>query len=752
MKKLTAVSCALLLSVCGSIPVFGKGVDEGTAKKVGANFLMSNGVGNVSSVQDLTTYYKATAQVNGNVVTDYYVFNFTKGSGYIMVAGDDIAEPILAYSTEWTFNTDKIAPAAKEWFDGYQSEINNGIEKNLSATPEVTQKWSDYQVAFNGKAAKTTAVSPLVTTKWDQVPNYNYLCPGTGSGKAVTGCVATAMAQIMKYWNWPAVGAGYHTYSHATYGAVSANFGNTAYNWAGMPNSISTNNVNIGTLMFHAGVAVDMNYSPLESGAYTIQEFSPVVNCAEYALKTYFRYKSTLKGLSRSANPPFSSGYSQVAWMGFLTSELDAGRPLLYTGRSATAGGHAWVCDGYNATSMMHFNFGWGGMSDGYFNINSVVVAGVGTGGGSGDFNSMQTIIMGIMPDSSSSSTWGGNLKMLSKLNCTTNSPMAYMSPFSVTAKILNAGTSVYKGDFCAQVFDVNNTYLGTMQTAVTGQTINAGDSSAVLTFSTTGMYGMIPGTSPHTLASRTFVSAYYGIRVMFKPTGSSTWTPVSNNSTFINFNQMGVVNSNDVALYDSISIAGGSHFVNKGSAFTLTTKVAALGAAFSGTVDATLFNIYTGGAYPVEVKSGESIGAGAFKLYTFTTSSLTAPGGTYVLGIRHQPGSTGTKYFTGSQLYFNPVFVTVIGGVEINTPSLDADKISVYPNPANADVFVEVQGGNARSIVISDISGRTVRSIDGLTGQSLITVPVDGISPGMYLMQIHGDGAVVTKKIVVSE
>ncbi|MCD6012933.1 MAG: Peptidase family protein [Flavipsychrobacter sp.] len=749
MRNLSIVVCALLLSVCSGFVSFGKGVDENTAKMIGCNFLMANGISQVQYPSDLVTVYKATAKVKGEIITDYYVFNFSNGTGYVMVSGDDVVEPVLSYSTESAFDINGMAPAAKAWIEGYQNEITYVVENNIPAQEGVAEKWNSYRVPFKGTGAKTTAVTPLITTRWDQGYPYYSHCPGSGSSKAVTGCVATAMAQIMKYWNWPTVGAGYHTYTHPTYGAVSANFGTTAYGWTSMPNTISTTNANVGILNFHCGVAVNMDYSPTESGAYTIQEFSPIVPCAEYALKTYFRYKSTLKGISRTAYPPFSAGYSATVWLNYLKAELNAGRPVIYTGRSTAAGGHAWVCDGFNSSDYMHFNFGWGGASDGYYSINNINPPSLGIGGGGGNFNNMQTIIMGIQPDSSLS-TWGGNLKMLSRLSTgTTNSPMQYMSAFSVTAKIHNTNTAAYTGDFCAQVFDVNGTYLGTMQT-LTGQNIAAGDSSGTLTFSTTGMYGMIPGTSPHTLASKVFFSAYYGIRIMYRPTGSTTWTPVSNNGTFLNYNQMGVINSNAVELYDSLALAGGSHYINKGSSFSVTTKITPTSGAFSGTVKATLFNIFTGASYDIQVKTGEYIGSSAFKTFTFSTSSVSAPGGTYVLGVQHQHGGSGAFSFTGGDLYQNPVFVTVIGSTDL--PVLEADKVDIYPNPANNEVFVDLHGANVNAIHISDIGGREVKVITGVDNQTVVNIPVNDLAPGMYFMQLRSADAVVTKKIVVTE
>ncbi len=756
MRNLSTVICALLLSLCTGFVSFGKGVDENTAKAIGSNFLVSNGIGQVQSPSDLVIAYKATAIVKGATIIDYYVFNFKTGLGFVMVAGDDVIEPILAYSNEAAFDHEKMSPSAKDWVEGYQNQITYVLEHNLVAQEGVSDAWSSLKVATKPlSGARTTVTFPsstvhLLTTTWDQAPYYNYLCPGSGSSKAVTGCVATAMAQVMKFWNWPTVGTGLHTYTPASYSAQTANFGNTAYNWTGMPNNVTNNNNAVGTLMLHCGISVDMNYGAASSGAYVIHEFSPLLNCSEYAFKTYFRYKPTLKGLSRSATASGTPAINQTAWINYLKTELDANRPVMYSGQG-TSGGHAWVADGYDASSKMHFNWGWGGTGpDGYYTVNAIAPPSLGIGGGGGNFNSQQCIIIGVMPDSFPSTP--GNIKMLSRLNCTTSSPMLYKSAFGVTCKILNTNTTSFSGDFCAQVFDVAGNYMGTMQT-LSGQTIAAGDSTATLTFSTSGMQSMIPGTLPNPPSYYLAIVANYGIRVMYRTSSSSPWTAVANNNAFINFNQMGVIGQNeDIQLYDSLHV--GSHTISKGSALSITTKFANYGtSAFSGSIQANLINIVTGNSYPVQLQTGKFIGAGAItSSQTYSTSAITAPGGTYILAMQHQPGGSGPFITTGSDLYQNPIIINVIAGVEINTPKMEADKINIYPNPASSELFIDLAGAEVNAIHIFDVSGREVRTVTGMDNRQLVSIPVVDLAAGVYLVQLKSYDAVVTKKIVVAK
>jgi len=415
-----------------------------------------------------------------------------------------------------------------------------------------------------------------------------------------------------------------------------------------------------------------------------------------------------------------------------LKAEIDAGRPVLYSGQSTSAGGHAWVCDGYNSSNFMHFNFGWSGYSDGYYSVD-VVNPLVGTGGGGGNFNADQTIIVGIVPDTYPAAGTG-NVKMLSHVDIKTNSPMQYMSSFNVTSKILNGNTSSFSGDFCAQAFDTLNNVIGTIQT-LTGKTIAAGDSTASLTFSTSGIIGMIPG--------------HFGIRIMYRPSGSSTWAAVADNGNFINYNQMAVVNSQNMKLFDSVAV--GSHVRGHGQPLTINTKIINSGSTFSGTVQAVLQNIYTGTSYVIQSLTGQNItGGGGVKNFTFNTSSISAPGGTYVLSVQHQPGASGSFITTGSDYYQNPIMFTIIGGTGVNDVTLTDEDVAVYPNPATDNVHIVLNSTKVDNVKILDMQGREMAAFSDV--DKTLTVSVKDYPAGVYLIQLQSGGAMVTKKMVIAK
>ena len=334
----------------------------------------------------LTLVYGASSTVKGYAVMDFYVFN-TGTTGFVIVAADDEVTPVLAYSTESVFSPDNIPANVADKLDNYKLQISYIIRNNVPATAQTTAKWDMLQADKPFGAAKTTVVGvpPLMHTKWDQRPYCNILCPYdyTADTNALTGCVATAMAQVMKYWNWPAQGTGTHTYS-SSYGTLSANFGATTYLWDSMPNYLSANNAAVAKIMYHAGVSVNMHYGVTSSGAYVLASYSPITDCAEYALKTYFKYKPSIHGVYRSS-------YDDSGWVHLIKSEIDNYRPVMHTG-SGPSGGHCFVADGYANDNRIHFNWGWGGIYNGYFIIENLAP-------GTETFNSDETLLVGIEPD-----------------------------------------------------------------------------------------------------------------------------------------------------------------------------------------------------------------------------------------------------------------------------------------------------------------------------------------------------------------
>lgn len=352
MRKTTTLLLGLLVATFA----FGKSVTMEQASQVANKYLSATSLKATRSIAN--SFHKTY-----NGITTYYVFNY-EGGGFVVVSADDAATPILAQSDEGYLEEEITNPEARYWFESYSKKIAHIVAANIENTSSLAV-WDN--IRNNGIKAALAEVRPLIRTTWDQSQYYNYYCPvTTGSlsgygGKVPVGCVATTMGQLMKYYNFPASGVGSYSYIHGTYGKQSADFGATNYNFASMGNSAtSISYQEIATLLYQAGVAVNMDYAADGSGAQS--ESVPL------ALKKYFNYDNSTIALE------YMSDYTPAEWEALLKTELNASRPLYYSGDDGTTG-HAWVCDGYQSSggvSMFHMNWGWSGSANAYYAIGSL--------------------------------------------------------------------------------------------------------------------------------------------------------------------------------------------------------------------------------------------------------------------------------------------------------------------------------------------------------------------------------------------
>jgi hypothetical protein len=356
----------------------------------------------------------------------FYVFN-GEGAGYVVIAGDDRQTPLLGYSDNGTFpEGDNIPSNMKWWFEQYTKEYNI-----LQSTPE-----SCFYEEFQTRSDEyKSSVSPLLgDIKWDQDDPYNRSCPSDGGIICPTGCVATAMAQVMKYYNYPEKGTGsvnYSTYSNKI--NVQCDFSQQTFDWNNMLPKYTTGNFTttqanaVAKLMFACGASIHMNYTQDESGAVT--------QYVAYALRENFSYAKSATFVQRS-------WFTNSQWLSLVKNELSNGRPVVYGGDSSNEGGHEFVFDGYDTNDYMHVNWGWSGYYDGYFKITSLKPESVGTGGGTGaesGFNIDQDMVVGIAK--SSSTTEAATVFYLEELVSSASS-VSVGSKFNVTANALyNFGT-----------------------------------------------------------------------------------------------------------------------------------------------------------------------------------------------------------------------------------------------------------------------------------------------------------------------
>lgn len=394
MKKNVVFLFLALLTMAG----MAREVKSDVARQVAITYMRAQGMSSPTALADITSQ---------TPFTEFYVFAAPEG-GFVLVSADDCVRPILGYSTGNRFESKSMPAHVEGWLREYEAEIRHyrALEAagSWQVSDEVAMQWRLLQQGEVPPMPLMTAMTDTLLTKWNQGQYYNMLCPvdnGHWTGHPYTGCVATAMTQVMKYWNFPQTGYSDHQYYHyngdTSYGMLYANFGATTYQWNAMPPmltylSTGAEDTAVALLMYHAGVSLNMNYGITGSGAGTGNYGDYYSACTENSLVTYFKYSPALHSIYRG-------DFSFEEWNTRLRAELDAHRPILYSGNDVGTG-HAFVLDGYNDDGYFHLNWGWGSYCDGYYPIGGLNPAPGGAGGNSTSaYNNNNVAIIGVQPN-----------------------------------------------------------------------------------------------------------------------------------------------------------------------------------------------------------------------------------------------------------------------------------------------------------------------------------------------------------------
>lgn len=321
-----------------------------------------------------------------------YIFTPDAGNGFIVASADDTFPAVIGYGDDNSvFDPEDIAPG----FQWYLDAVAHSMEM-------VREGQATYDGA-SGYNSGWNAISPLIKTKWAQAAPYNYFVEDYASD-AKTGCVATAMAQVMKFWEYPTKGTGSNSYTYnGTY--FYKDFSKTTFEWSRMSNTYNSNTSSgsypnnnekaVATLMQACGISVEAKYKKGTTGAQTARDV--------YALTKYFGYSKSMRYYWRDYG--FKGDDGQERWETMIYESLAKGRPVIYAGKSQvlksgkwTEGGHSFICDGYSADGKFHFNWGWAGKSDGYFTLDALNPKEQGDGGSDGGYNYRQMCITDIVP------------------------------------------------------------------------------------------------------------------------------------------------------------------------------------------------------------------------------------------------------------------------------------------------------------------------------------------------------------------
>lgn len=436
MRNFRILLTLLALLVCAQT-AFSEEVPLEKARQIAETFFGSRPLTRASADVDLQMIWSGNPrQTKGqDVAPAFYVFDNASGPGFVIVAGEDGAKPILGYSFENEFVVENMPVNVKAWMDGLEEAV--ALARN---NPE----------AYAKSAASTgNVVLKYETAKWNQSAPYNNLCPYDAGSRSVTGCVATSVAIVMRYHKWPQAGTGtipaYVTSSKGI--SVSAIELGYDYDWDNMPLTYPQYGYTdaqaqaVARLMADCGAMVMMDYTADSSGA-------PSENIP-YALDTFMGYDGSIGCYKRAY-------YTDDQWHAMIQKELSENGPVLYSGHN-DASGHAFVLDGYTDNRYYSLNWGWGSYCDGYFTLDALNPTDQGIGGSDDGYNLAQTAILNVKKEEGGSSELRGYIYPYNGVSGlvadrTVFEPGVYFK--LSTGLLVNASNTQFNGQFGFVIMD----------------------------------------------------------------------------------------------------------------------------------------------------------------------------------------------------------------------------------------------------------------------------------------------------------
>ena len=498
MKK----SYLLLLMLFVSIVAMGGPVTPDEARQKITKFMnprRANAISESSLQLVATSHYQVQKET---MAASYYVFNVGEGQGFVIAGADDRIPAVLGYSSKGQFDPQNMPENMKAWLQGYNDQMAYLNEHPEAAAPQ--------------KTVSGGSISPLLQSEWDQGNPYNLLCPEDGGQHSVTGCAATAMAQVMYFWQWPKqTAAEIPGYKSSDKGFVmSAIPAGKSIDWDNMLPKYTGNETDaqkqaVAELMLLCGTAVQMDYSANSSAASTSYVADAWVNYLDYDAATIYENRSS---------------YRLAAWNQKVYDELAAGRPVLYAGQSS-GGGHAFVIDGYDGDDFFHVNWGWGGWcNDGSFLLSILDPgsnSGIGASSSTDGYSYDQGAIFGAQPNT-------GVIPTITPIM--TTSSISAPSGLEVTR---TATTEDFQVDVAASFWNMTGkTCTFDMAYGFYDETDNLLAVATLWSYTLENTYGY--GNAKATISfGANITSGSYIIKPISRETGAETWYPNKGTETY---------------------------------------------------------------------------------------------------------------------------------------------------------------------------------------------------------------------------
>lgn len=687
--------------------LFAEKVEVGEAQKVATRFYNEKYAVNYPGA-DVSFYVVETHVIENGGIDVVYVFNFNN-NGYAVVPADDRLYPVVGFSFITTFDPETAPDNWKYVLNNFGEQVIHVRKNNVEAAPEAAAAWANLRNETSGSLsflANTRDIPIMMSVLWNQDYPYNYLCPpdpqGPG-GYVYAGCVATAMSMIMYHWRFPYTGTGSKTYYPAGYGAQTANFGQSYYNYEAMVNSTgNVPNYDVALLQYHCGVAVEMMYGPDGSGAYS-DDVAP-------AIKNYFKYSNNAQYIQRGG---------WAAWNAYLTQQMELLQPVYYSGNDGS-GGHAFVVDGMQEQgdeTYYHFNFGWGGSANGYYLTTDA-----------GGFTSGNAMVRNFIPNETMYPySPPEELVVLDYLNGTIedcSGPKHNYQPNVNSRWLISPQTETDSISYIRITFDrfatQENTdfvriYDGEDETApLLGEFSGATIPDIV---NSTGNKVLITFTSDATEEANGWAISFKA----FQPTWCTGLTALTEPS----------------GTFDDGS---GSFYYNNGSTcmWTIQPQYA--------TTTTIMFNYF-------DTEAGKDF----LKVYDLQSQQLlanlsgqtlpgpiTSPSGKFYLVFSSNNANRGL----GWEVYYEAENVGISENDEV------FNNLSIYPNPAREQLNLSFVSPQIDQITVSlvNMTGITVFSDNLSSNQSAFiqTIDISGFAKGVYILRLHSEEKELVKKIVI--
>jgi len=567
-----------------------------------------------------------------------------KTGGFAIVAGDDRITQILGISPDGFIDPNNLSGGLKYWLLNYSEQIEAIVKTDAERKPMAIAEPSNFVASVSTTNLIPDSIEPLIETHWGRTSLYIGMCPvdsDTGS-ISLPGPGAVALAQILKYWEYPKTGRGSSQFQHEDYGLIKADYGSTTYEWGQMPNelysAISESRINeVANLLFQCAASIETDFS--ENGGGLLSNLAPFIK----SLQRYFNYGKTVRVVKRENT-------SNSMWISSLKQEIQNGRPVIYYGSLEDRGyGWIWVCDGYDSEGRIHFNWGEEGAGDGYFVVDDLA--------DQTEFflTRDQGAIIGIAPQQFCNKDAG--LKLTSPLTVQATNTQNSRSR-SASCDIQNNSDQPFSGKIAAGIYTASNQLIHVIGTEQIEQILPDQSYSPSLTYD--------PSETENLLVGDFFVTMIYQLQ------GSEEWLKFSDED-YENWAEVTLEGvGNELVLQTAFEI-GDDHYIYQNTPFDISFQILNTGSTqFNGRIKVGIYTLdgerltYAGTLFPLEINHL------APNTIFETTNPLSVPEGInlrpgeYLAAILFKSANSADWQLVNGNQFSNPTRVVLEEGPDI--------------------------------------------------------------------------------------